>query len=907
MRKLSALAVICSASLLSACGSSDDNNGGTTPPEETTSTSFAISVDAPPSLITTQIQGISLFTQAYADPVDSLTKDNFAVAIIDADGNVIENVELTDEQWSQEPDGSYVITLPGGVRLDCVILVDLDGTPAVQLNQPLPSDNIFAPTTSEAFQVDLSSTAAYRAVVEQIAAASTSGSDWGDFASAVPSGNEVASDVSVAQQLVSSVIEEVREQIEQAILDSGNDFTLEDILEDPAVQELADNVVDRIETETGAADSNVAELLQQGFWWVNSYSENDYLEFETGNISFDGVTTSESLYIWDVKGGEALDLTMADEEYAQTIATADTTGYEVDRWVLGSEGWLADYDMPLFRSADASSATMTNIGLHSDASLDRTISLKQVDLAGASIRAFAATEDASDLVPYIPANAMFSEGAQAYLGSETAAEDRYRIYNWDCEQEGEFCNRIYRNMGGGAEEAAPTSLDALFSEQAAEENDYAMQGIWMTPTQAGNTSVLAEFVQDDANTVNFYKIFHNDQTTEKLSFSTTWQTQTVSGQEIVRVSLPLALVAYGAESDDLEIFFTVAEGLVRRGNVEMAGTENFYLFNQQAIEDMGDALHRESCDLEGLATDFSEQQYKDFFASCAYLSASDGISDFYDGRLVRIAGSDGTTRAYDFNEDGSVDYYRAGVLLDGVTYSVTDEGFIKVEFADDSYDLLTFVAAEDLENQDELLTVAVFTQDSELAEAWYFKGWFTDRAAIYSCGTGDSDWDDANEVPVEGTEKVLANYQAAVTECQMPIAGRVAKFDAERLKGTALKASYEEEQEEEYYLFSDVASSEAGWYEGEVRIIHEQLSIDMIWQVTEAGELKLRATFDDGSGAVDIEETNTIVASNGVEFSLKIFAQQSNWATDFDYMSADEGEIWSDVRTLVAIDDVPAL
>lgn len=74
-----------------------------------------------------------------------------------------------------------------------------------------------------------------------------------------------------------------------------------------------------------------------------------------------------------------------------------------------------------------------------------------------------------------------------------------------------------------------------------------------------------------------------------------------------------------------------------------------------------------------------------------------------------------------------------------------------------------------------------------------------------------------------------------------------------------------------------------------------------------AGELKLRATFDDGSGAVDIEETNTIVASNGVEFSLKIFAQQSNWPTDFDYMSADEGEIWSDVRTIVAIDDVPAL
>jgi hypothetical protein len=81
----------------------------------------------------------------------------------------------------------------------------------------------------------------------------------------------------------------------------------------------------------------------------------------------------------------------------------------------------------------------------------------------------------------------------------------------------------------------------------------------------------------------------------------------------------------------------------------------------------------------------------------------------------------------------------------------------------------------------------------------------------------------------------------------------------------------------------------------------------MLWQVTEAGELKLRATFDDGSGAVDIEETNTIVASNGVEFSLKIFAQQSNWPTDFDYMSADEGEIWSDVRTVVAIDEVPAL
>ncbi|BEU05330.1 hypothetical protein OAG1_41300 [Agarivorans sp. OAG1] len=904
MRRLSTLAVLCTTSLLYACGGSSDSGTPDPAPAPGPTTAFSISVDAPPSLVTVSTGGFSLFSKAYADSVDNLEKDNFAVAIIDADGNVIETVELADDQWSREPDGTYVITLPGGERLDCVVLIDLDGTPALQLNQPLPSDNLFAPTTSEEFQVDLSSTAAYRAVVEQIAAASTSASDWGEFASAVPSGDELASNVDIAQQLVASVIEEVREEINQAIIDSGNDFTLEDILEDPAILELADNVVDRIETETEAADTNVAEVLQQGVWWVYADKYDGDLEFEAGKMSFDGVTTSEQVYLWDVSGGEALDLSTPEESYSGTIDNVDTTQYDVDRWILGSEGWLEDFDMPLFRSATETTAVLTNAGLQSDTSLDREASLKQIDLAGSSVRAFAATEDASELLLLIPSSATFSEGATAYLGSETLAEDRYRIFNWGCDdQEGEFCNRIYRNMGGGAEESAPTVLSALFSAEPAEANDYSMQGVWMTPTQSGNASVLAEFVEDEANTVNFYKIFHNDQTTEKLAFSTTWSLQTVNGQELVRVSLPIALVAYGAEIDDLEIFYTVAEGLVRRGNVEKAGMPTFYLFNQQAIQDIGAALDRDTCDVEEIQETFTEQEFVNFFNACNYISAQQAFPDLYEERIVRVRGSDGTTRAYEFNQDGSVNFYKAGLLSGELSYSLTDQDFIKLMYSENDYDLVVIVEAFDEVDE---VSVAVFSNEADIGtEAWYYKGKVFERnAGVDYCTTGDSDWDDENEVPFEGTEKVFSDYVDAVAECIETIGGRSAKFGADSLMGNALVAS--DDDEEAYYIFGDTESSNAGWYNGELRELVEEFSVPMEWQVSEDGELNLRLNAEALFG-LTVEETTTIIATDGVEMALKIFAQQSTWAEDFPYMSEDEGEVWTDIRTLIRASDVPAL
>jgi hypothetical protein len=904
MKQLTTLAVIFSAGLLNACGGSSDSETPDPAPTPTVTTAFSVSVDAPPSLITARTGGFSLFSKAYADSVDNLEKDNFAVAIIDADGNVIEIVELADDQWSREPDGTYVITLPGGERLDCVVLIDLDGTPALQLNQPLPSDNLFAPTTSEEFQVDLSSTAAYRAVVEQIAAASTSGSDWGEFASAVPAGDELASNVELAQQLVASVIEEVRDEINQAIIDSGNDFTLEDILEDPSILELVDTVVDRIETEIDAVDTNVAEVLQQGVWWVYADKYDDYLEFEAGKVSFDGVTTSEQIYQWDVNGGAALDLSTPEESYSASIGNVDTSQYEVDRWVLGSEGWLEDVDMPLFRSATETTAVITNAGLQSDSGLDRQVTLKQVDLAGSPIRAFASTEDASELLPLIPSNAVFSDGAIAYLGSETLVADRYRIFNWGCEQEGEFCNRIYRNMGGGAEENAPTALSALFSAEPAEANDYSMQGIWMTPTQwPGNTSVLAEFVEDDSNTVNFYKIYHNDQTTEKLAFSTTWALQTVNGQELVRVSLPAALVAYGADIGDLEIFYTVADGLVRRGNIEMAGMPSFYLFNQQAIQDMGAVLARDTCDVEMLEETWTEQQFMGFFTTCNYISAQLAFPDLYQERIVRVRGSDGTTRAYEFNQDGSVNFYKAGLLSGELSYNLTDQDFIKLSYSENDYDLLVFVEAFDEVNE---VAVAVFSNEADLGtEAWYYKGKVVERnAGVEYCATGDSDWDDENSVPVEGTEKLIADYDNAIAECIETIGGRSAKFSADSLMGNALVAS--DDDEESYYIFGDTESSTAGWYNGEFRELVEEFSIPMEWQVNENGELNLRLNAEALFG-LTLEESTTIIATDGVEMALKIFAQQSTWPEDFPYMSEDEGEVWTDIRTLISGSDVPAL
>lgn len=886
MKKLSLLAALVSAAMLSACGNDDDDNQTTgTPAAETTS--FAITVDAPPSLVAPQVTGFSWLSQAYADPVTSLTRDNFTVAIIDADGNVVEEVTLSDDQWSQEPDGSYVITLPGGQRLDCVILVDLDGTPAVQLGQPLPSDNLFAPTLGTEFQVDLSSTAAYRAIVDEIA--STDG--WGDYASAV-SGDAEASALEVALALVEGVVDAFEEQIEEALASVDGDFDLEDILNDSALLELAENVVERIETEISAEEADVAALLEQGLWWIDTWEYGDgQLEIEAGNFQFDGTTTTESIYAWDMETGDAPSLSAPDETIVQSLDNVDTTNLEIERWILASDGsWLADYDALLVRSADASSASVTNVGLHSDSSFDRQVNFQSLQIAGASIPALLATEDTLGLLDFIAANASFSDQAAAYLGSEDVPM-QYQLSNWDGENcmslsDVEGCNRVYMNMGGGAEQAPPSSLDELFSDTAAEDDDYAMTGVWIN-----DSGLLAEFVQDDAQSVFFWQVDHDTQTTTKKPFSSTWALTTVNGQQLLTSDFPLALIAYGIDSDDLSTFFVVAEGYVRRGEVQQAESESFYVFNQTAIEDIIAAYSSGSCDLSGIEEDFNQAAFLSFLEGCAIIDADDAMDDLYDSRLARVR-SAGDTRAFEFNEDGSVGFYKGGVPRSDKAWESAEGQLIELDYGEGETSLMALVDFQQLSNE---LTVAVFDSYADgSTEAWYFTGKLFSREGLSDgCFVGESEWDDENGVPFEGTEKTIEDYPAAIAACQETIGGRSAKFVADNLFGNGMESLRDEG---EYYLFYDTAASTSGWYEGMFVSEQDQEEIPLIWQVNDAGQLLINATFPGENGDIELSEILTIAQTDGVEVFLKIFAQQSNWAEDFDYMDDAEGEIWSDLR-----------
>ena len=112
-----------------------------------------------------QLMGM-LIPEAHA----ALGDQNIQVAIVDYDGVVIQLVTPT-EPLQQEADGTYVVILEGGVRLDCVLLVTLDGPSDIKVGDRIDETGaLYTPTvdTSAPLDIDLASTIAFDLFIEEV-------------------------------------------------------------------------------------------------------------------------------------------------------------------------------------------------------------------------------------------------------------------------------------------------------------------------------------------------------------------------------------------------------------------------------------------------------------------------------------------------------------------------------------------------------------------------------------------------------------------------------------------------------------------------------------------------------------------------------------------------------------------
>ncbi|MEJ2764675.1 hypothetical protein VV869_12030 [Photobacterium sp. MCCC 1A19761] len=912
MDKLRIACFISTLTLLAACDDDSSSTHSNTGTEDTPTTSFSVSVDAPSQLLNNANSQAStsfgLFSLAYADAVNDLTRDNFAVAVIGPDGNVIETVKLTSDNWQQESDGTYVITLPGGERLDCVVLVSLDdGTPAVQLGEQLPSDVLLAPTTSNQLQVDLNSSVAYQAILKEI----TSVDGWGDYAGAVGSS---PTDVESADDLVSKLIANVAENVDSLVNSLGDlNFTVATILQTPEIQELATNVVERIQTERQMVTTNTATALENGIWWLwaDKWDGNNtaLVELEAGNISFSNGVTTENIYEWDSYSEDAIELTEADMTSTQSLDAIDTDGMEIDSWVLtqdSDEAWQAAYDMLVFRSADQNKAVFADIGLHQDPSLDHQFSLKEIDLFGKKVAPFLSYSHTQAYLPYLPDGLKFPQGAKGYKIEEQAStEARYELWHDDdCDVPlNGNCNQAWLNLDA----EAPTELSAITTETASDGqqiND--IQGVWLS------RNTLAELVNDASKTLVLWYRTAGDNFVK--SHTDTWQATTVHGQTLYQFTVPeeLAGADNDFDEDERQVFFAVQNGYVRKGAIKSSvDTDDEILLNQVAIDtiynnaSVDNLPQFERCTEGDKAASASEADFLQSLATCGYLAADAYVGLFHNMNLLRVNGSGGT-HAYQFNEGGTLEYFKDGLQRTPRQWEL-DNGLIRISYGDNdpSYELLALTQV-DIDSSS--YAFKVYTHDAYPGEPLVDEIWsyvakiHNPQVSVNTCTLDDSDYDDANEVPFEGHEKTMDNFNAAVAACMTyPADNRKALFTNEGLQNRAWQAI---DEETEYLMYFDTDGDNDGWFDGLYRNVdpNDTEEVSFEWQIVN-GQLELNAEID----GIDLTEHSTIVATNGIEFSVKLFTWQSNWVTDFDYMDETEGEIWSEAYRVIEHDDVPAL
>ena len=100
----------------------------------------------------------------------ALTEQNIQVTIVDASGKVL-SIVTPKEAPVQEADGSYSIVLEGGERLDCVILISIDGPNTVQVGETIDSEKyLFTPAveSEDVFDIDLTSTVAFGLFLDEV-------------------------------------------------------------------------------------------------------------------------------------------------------------------------------------------------------------------------------------------------------------------------------------------------------------------------------------------------------------------------------------------------------------------------------------------------------------------------------------------------------------------------------------------------------------------------------------------------------------------------------------------------------------------------------------------------------------------------------------------------------------------
>ncbi|ELR65617.1 hypothetical protein C942_00700 [Photobacterium marinum] len=300
-----------------------------------------------------------------------------------------------------------------------------------------------------------------------------------------------------------------------------------------------------------------------------------------------------------------------------------------------------------------------------------------------------------------------------------------------------------------------------------------------------------------------------------------------------------------------------------------------------------------SCDVK--QSDATVEDFNAAVEQCGdhHVITGEDTAEIADTMFVRVR-ADGDTRAYKFNADNSLSYFRAGEnrVSSTRTWALTSEGYLKLwdSTNPDEYMLLANLLFSD--EQSSFVTYDVYQEDG----AWVRDIWsFVFREyeePITECQTGNTPWDEANDQP--SAYKRIADFYDAVSQCQVKTDDKLLQFTEDMLVGSQNKTSTWSLM----FLQSNEGETPSYVEDEQLRFNpdHTGAFIDaedgefaFNWQINE-GHLILNMTHSEYVGST---ETMSIVETDGEYFSVKSFWIDTSGEWDNPAPQEGEGEILS--------------
>lgn len=626
--KLKFVGLMCLVLGVSACGGG--GGGTTTPPLEKT---YTVAVSVPDVLS--------------PPPVD----ENFAVAIVDPAGNILEVVDVPADKITKNIDGTWQITIPGDLRFDRIIMVDMAKPVEVFVGSPIPSGVVYAPTTALSIDIDILSTAGYQ---EFLLYQSSTISTFADLTNI--SIDEVENIINTAQEVVLpsiSVDQTLDEYIQVAAA-----AVVEVIATEIAIAEVSDPT-----STAGGLDEAVAA---GGIYWFGGPADSFIPGLEYGVIT-DGLV--EQVFNFD--------------------GTSSTLIPSVTAYSLTATGFQQVSELVTVSSINANGSV--TIAWEGDANMSFTINpVDTVDVNGLNIQTLLANdEDTAFWASVTDATKAFStSGALGFRSNLTVVNNYYEIYGEiNCDpmviaDPAVGCNSIFLLDSTGQ----PISALKLTDLESATKGDKVLP-IGMDPLST--KSLVASLVDNGTTkTVHFFEIDYTDDTIPpvELTETTTWEFVTENTVEFLRFTPPAALTQnWEIYTGTSTLAFFEHANYVRQAELIPAGTTaegSFLLFNESAAQDILAAVDTSTVVAGCPIDDPSQKSYADFeAASTACMTPTGGAITKAELDDVTVFITD--TSSYRFNADGSIDLTQGGVLVTFDAYwSIDASGNILFELLD---------------------------------------------------------------------------------------------------------------------------------------------------------------------------------------------------------------------------------